>query len=247
MTDVTLLNTRALAQQQETYDAFIKAGFKVINFPCISIKAIDDIELVKQQFNNIDAGDTLIFTSQQAVHFAFKLNTQLNLQQQTLIAVGTKTAESLEQNTNCDIFVPKKQNSEGIIELLQGSKTINTIHLITAPNGRQYIQNFAQRNNIKLQQINVYKRTLPDVSQAALKEIEQSDLLYVLATSIAVINNLKQLISEELWEKIHTSYLVCASKRIADFAKQQGFKKCYNVNSAKPALMTEWLTKVIMK
>lgn len=247
MTDVTLLNTRPLAQQQETYDAFTQAGLNVINFPCIAIQAIPDNESAIGQLNTIVANDTLVFTSQHAVHYAFGLYPQFSLNQNTLIAVGTKTAETLEQNTACDIFVPEQQNSEGVIALLQGLKQLNTVHLITAPQGREQIQNYALNNNIKLQQINVYKRTLPQVSKQALKEIEQSNHLIVLATSITSIKNLKQLIPEELWKKIQTSTFICASKRIEDYLIQQGVKKYHTVNTANPILMTEKIKAFLKK
>ena len=247
MTDVTLLNTRPLAQQQETHDAFTQAGFKVIDFPCIDIQIIPDSEPTIEQLNTIVPNDTLIFTSQHAVHYAFELCPQLSFNENILITVGTKTAETLEQHCSCDIFIPKKQNSEGVIALLQGLKQLNTVHLITAPEGREQIQNFALKNNINLQQINVYQRTLPHISNHALEEIKQCHSLSVLATSITTIKNLKQLVTEELWGKICTSTLICASSRIENYAIQQGFEKCYNSNTAKPSVIAEKIMGSMMK
>ena len=247
MTDATLLNTRPVSQQQETYDVFTQAGFKVINFPCIAIEVIDNSKLARQQLTAIQRNDTLVFTSQHAVHFTYKLLPHWQPKAQTIIAVGIKTAETLKQNTEHDISVPKKQNSEGVIKLLQKLKQLNNIHLITAPHGREHIQNFALKNNIKLQQINVYQRTLPQISNQALAEIKQCHSLYVLATSTTTIKNLKQLVTEELWEKICTSTLICASRRIENYAIQQGFEKCYNANTAKPSVIAEKIKSSVTK
>ena len=119
MTDITLLNTRPLAQQQVTYDVFVNKGFNVINCACIEIQATDNKQAAIAQIANIKASDVLVFTSQHAVNYAFKLNPDWNISiQNTIIAVGSKTAECLEQNTSNDIFVPHLQNSEGVIELL---------------------------------------------------------------------------------------------------------------------------------
>ncbi len=245
MPKTTILNTRPDFSSQVTAEAFIEAGFKVINFPCIEITAGDNQNEVRQKLAQISAKDTVIFTSQHAVKFAFVLYPALNLtKENSVIAVGTKTAEFLEQQCHADIWIPEKQNSQGVIELLQNLKNTQSIKLITAARGRREIQDFANLKAIKLEQINVYQRQLPKTNPEKLAVIEHSDPLITLATSITTINNLKQLVTPTTWLHLKKQCLACASQRIAQEAQKQGFENIINTQTASPIEIAQFLSKI---
>ena len=144
MAKVTILNTRAIDQEQETCAAFKKQGFNVINFPCIEIANIDNQDDVDVQLQQIDAHDVIIFTSQYAVKYTYKINPQWHITDSvTVITIGTKTAQVLEQHFSGHIWTPKQHNSQGVIDLLQGFNEYNAIKLISAAGGRNAIQYFA--------------------------------------------------------------------------------------------------------
>ncbi len=244
MTETTILNTRPEFSSQRTAQIFENNGFSVINLPCIAITMTDNPNEVIAKLNKISTNDTLIFTSQHAVTFAYQLYPQLKLiKENTVITVGTKTAEILEQHSHADIWVPEKQNSQGVIELLQNLKDIKSITLITAMNGREEIQEFADSHSLELQQINVYQRQLPQIDKQILKQVEQTNKLITLATSTTTINNLKQLVSSTTWQHLQNQTIACASQRIAQEAKKQGFKNIINTQSANPAEIAQFLTK----
>ena len=235
MTETTILNTRPELSSQRTAQIFENNGFSVINLPCIAITATNNPNEVIAKLNKISANDTLIFTSQHAVTFAYQLYPQLKLTKgNTAISVGTKTAELLEQHCRADIWVPEKQNSHGVIELLRNLKDIKNIKLITTANGRKEIQEFADSHSIELQQINVYQRQLPQVNYDIFKQIEQTNRLVILATSITTLTNLKQLVPKALWQLLKNQTIACASQRIAQEAKKQGFKNIINTQTANP-------------
>ncbi len=235
MIETIILNTRPEFSSQRTAQIFENNGFSVINLPCIATTATNNPYEVIAKLNQISTNDTLIFTSQHAVTFAYQLYPQLKLTKGNIvISVGTKTAELLEQQCHADIWVPEKQNSHGVIELLRNFKDIKNIKLITAANGREEIQEFADSHSIELQQINVYQRQLPQIDKQILKQVEQTNKLITLATSSTTINNLKKLVSSTTWQHLQNQIIACASQRIAQEAKKQGFKNIINTQTANP-------------
>lgn len=245
MTKPILLNTRPLALQQVTHDAFVENGFDVIKFPCIEIVDVEDSNKIFKQLTGISSKDTLIFTSQYAVRYAFKINPDfLNKKNKITIAVGTKTAHILEQNYTGDIWIPEQRNSEGVIDLLKGLANCQSIKLISAKNGRACIHEFANDLGINFEQINVYQRQIPTINQDCFKSIQQTDPVFVLATSVTTLHNLKSLL-KGTWKDISNQTVVCASKRIQKAAQQLGFKNTLNCQTADPELMAKKLQSFI--
>lgn len=233
MTKITILNTRATDQEKETSDAFVKHGFEVINFPCIEITSETDTKKTSHELNKITADDIVIFTSQYAVRHAYLINPSLKIPQACIaITVGTKTSQVLEQNYSGDIWIPEQQNSTGVIDLIKGLNHVKSIKLISGENGRNQIQEYAQNNSIKLQQINVYQRQLPRVDKATITLIEKVNYLMVLATSVTTLINLQKLLPRELFEKLKFQKLICASNRIKKAAIDLDFKDTVNFNTA---------------
>jgi len=237
MTKFTVLNTRPKASLKITHEAFAKQGYAVIDFPCIEITAEKDKNKIQKQLASIKAQDVLIFTSQHAVFHAFNSFKGLNITNNVVVvAIGIKTAQVLEQNYKGDIWTPQQQNSEGVIDLLQGLANCHAIKLITAQNGRTAIQQYATENNIHLEQINVYKRQLPTSDKHLAKTIIQTQKLFILATNVTTLNNLQVLFKNDL-PKILSFPVICSSLRIETAAQKMGHSRTINVNTAKPELM----------
>lgn len=240
-----VLNTRPVALQKNTNQAFVKQGFNVIDFPCIEIVSVIDVDNILCQFNQLKDKDVIIFTSQYAVRHAFKINPNLLLPvNAVVIAVGTKTSQVLEQNYSGGIWIPKQQNSEGVIDLIQGLSKCESIKLISAENGRSVIQHFAESNMLKFEQINVYQRKLPSINIQSLQITKQTNSLYILATSVTTLTNLK-ILTSNLWTKLLKQIVICASSRIQKEALELGFNKTINCQSADPELMAEKLKSII--
>jgi uroporphyrinogen-III synthase len=236
MSKPSILNTRAYAQQQMTTKVFTDQGFAVINFPCIEIVDVDDSTVPFSQLHKIGAHDAVIFTSQHAVNYAFKISPQWLLPDSAIvIAVGAKTAEVLEQHCQSHIWIPAQHNSQGVIDLLKGLKHYEKIQLISAAHGRQLIQSYAQSNDKQWAQINVYKRQLPQADATTIKKIKHTEQLYILATSVTILTNLKLLLPQTLWRQLLNNKVVCASARIASAAQAMGFAHICNMNTANVA------------
>ena len=231
----TILNTRAVEQQKHTQEIFEKNGFQVINFPCLEIVTVSDTDFVRKQIIETSHSDVFVFTSQNAVIHAFKIQPNWKISKNaTVIAVGNKTAEILEQHYSGDIWVPEKHNSEGAIELIKGLKKTLSLALITGKLGRDEIQNYCESNKIKLTQINVYQRQIPTVDSDVIQEIQNSKDLLILATSTTTLAHIKKMVSEDLYKKLQQQTIISASDRITEFAMKQGFQNIMTTNTADP-------------
>jgi len=239
-----IVNTRPVSNTRFTQEVFENAGFEVINFPCIQINTVTEYETVILDLENIQKDDIIIFTSPNAVIHAFKITPKWLIPSScTVIAVGKKTSKHLEHKISNSIWIPTKQNSEGVIALLKGLNDCKQIVLITAPNGRKVIHEFSKDKNIHLKQINVYHRVIPKVNEIQLEKLREAEKLTMLATSINTLENLKQMLCEELLAKLKNHTLLCASNRIVIHAQKQGFYQAINCHSANPDTMLKYLLK----
>ncbi len=240
-----ILNTRPLSESSRTIDTFHKYGFETLSFPCIEITSVNNLKQCHSLINNIPQNTIIVFTSIQAVIHAFEIVPEWKISEDCIvITVGSKTAEELKKHIHNEIRVPKLQNSDGVIKILEDLKSLKSITLISAENGRQKIQKYAIRNNIKLSQINVYQRQLPTNNQD-FDELTHGSDFYVLATSIITLKNLKILLDKKQWNDLKSKLIVSASSRIEDFAHEMGLLNTLNTNSANPKYMAKALLKFI--
>ena len=246
MTKTTILNTRPIALQSSTSEAFAEYGFETINFPCIEIALIKNTQSVMKQLTDIKQHDCVIFTSQYAVRFAYKIYPDFSIPHNTVvITVGSKTAHILEQHYAGHIWTPEEQNSQGVIDLLKGLANCQNIKLISAENGRGLIQKHAFENEIPLQQINVYKRQLPIIDYETVQLIKQTKPLIILATSETTLLHLKILLKNN-WSELLNHSVICASARIQEMAKSLGFKKSIILHTANPQRLEEKLKQLLV-
>ena len=240
-----IINTRPISESSRTIDTFNKYGFKTLSFPCIEIISANNLKECQSQINNIESDSVIIFTSIQAVIHAFKIVPEWKISEDSVVlTVGSKTAQELKTHINNKIHVPKLQNSDGVIKILENLQSLKSITLISAKNGRQEIQKFVKRNNFKLSQINVYQRQIPTNNLNFDKLTHGSDY-YVLATSVVSLKNLKILLDRKQWNDLKSKLIVCASSRIEGIAHEMGLLNTLNTNSANPKYMAKALLKFI--
>lgn len=241
MTEITILNTRAVEQQNDTERIFREKGFDVINFPCIEIASIPESLSELTALKNSNAA-VYIFTSQNAVIHAYRIFPGFQIPQRAkVIAVGKKTAQKLGQFYEGNITIPKTQNSEGVIQVLQKLNDIPFMVLITGKSGRTEIQNYATDNNISLKQINVYQRRLPVADVKQIQLIQQSGNFHILGTSTSILENIEKLLFDSLGQKLYKHPVICVSSRVSQFAKDKGYNSIIESHSADPEKIADIL------
>lgn len=249
----TVLITRPSPGLEETRTVFEAAGFRAVPCPLLTIEKTSQPEAARRQLQQVSDWDTLIFPSQHAVEQAFALLPDWSPSPHTqLIAVGPRTAhrlmDCLPDSAPNPVLVPDKSNSEGVIELMQGLRKNNSVALITAPDGRQHLQNWLrQADGIHCwQEIFVYQRqhgavcpeclhaTWPFLQAANPEKSSENGRLFVLSTSVSVVTGLLENWPGDSLAALQQHPLVCASERIATAATDAGFSHCLIAEGAAP-------------
>jgi|WetSurMetagenome_2_1015567.scaffolds.fasta_scaffold267245_1 uroporphyrinogen-III synthase len=118
----TIVVTRGV---KDSLDSFLKLeeyGAKIIHFPTLEYKPIDDWREFDSVIVNKDKIDYLIFTSANSViYFAArcrKTNTWLDFERTKVISIGKKTAEECHQYNIPVNIIPEKFSAGGILKSL---------------------------------------------------------------------------------------------------------------------------------
>lgn len=178
-------------------------GYSAKHVPLFKIKLNDDLVRIDANFSALKSNDIVIFTSPQlALIFKdYQLPDSLRY-----FAVGAATADriKLTQSKNLNIQVPKQQDSEGLISLLDELKidfTQTQILLAKGNQGRNYLQQQLNLRCAKVSELICYERKL-------IKEpFEKIDLIgnnecYFIATSCDHVRRLSELVSKQQKKEI---------------------------------------------
>ena len=110
-----VLITRTRKQSQPFADALEKAGFTPVFFPTISIDVVDDLRDLEEALRQIDSYDWVLFTSPNAVDVFFTQFPDIHFSETKVAAVGTKTAEELQERGIEVNLVPDEFDGEGLL------------------------------------------------------------------------------------------------------------------------------------
>lgn len=224
-----VVNTRPTPVVDITNRIIENHGFKAFSFPLIDIEYLDFSEEIEAS-NDFQQSDVVIFTSQFAVVSFFQSHA-IPLQAQC-IAVGQKTAEAIESHSSHTVWIPQKQTSEGMIELLSGFKQVRAVSVIGGVGGRREIEKWAAKNHIRYRKIEVYRRKVANHSEKRKSELTELQNPAFLITSVSSLEALHQNLNSAQWLWALQQKAVCVSARIAEKAADMGFKKLLNADSA---------------
>ncbi len=245
-----VLVTRPEPGLSHTMAIFEKAGFHPLACPVLSIRPYGLPDSVQKQLRQVAHWDTLIFPSQHAVEQAFAICPHWSIGPATqLISVGKRTAHTLYDHlptpTENPVLVPEKHNSDGVIELLSGLRRPGQVALITAPNGRQKIQQWfastQETNPASIpawREVFVYQRQPHPPNNDCLHALKQTSatgqVVFTLATSTGIVTALLEHWPQPCLAMVQQQPLVCASERIAQAATDAGFRHCLIAEGAAP-------------
>ena len=121
---VKVLVTRPEQQAEALCKSIENLGGTAIRFPLIEIAQSRNQQSAKTILNNISQYDIGIFISRNAVNWTMKMLAEKTptpktsiLDKLTLIAIGTATAETLEQISSVPVITNRGANSEALLEL----------------------------------------------------------------------------------------------------------------------------------
>jgi uroporphyrinogen-III synthase len=208
--------------------------------PGLSLRPASNQQHVKQQWQEAQRDDVLIFTSPAAVHYAWAL-APFDHKPSSTVAVGRSTAHALQRH-GIDAQMPaSRQDSEGVLALpslqhLQGRR----IALITAPSGRGLLrQQLAQRGAI-VREVHVYQRSASRLNRRHVQAVQQlAPSACVLISSAEALQNLHAKLPATAWKQLCGATAVVSSERIETAARDAGFLRIHRATSAIQADLLE--------
>jgi uroporphyrinogen-III synthase len=165
--------TRPTGQAEEAGDLIKTKGGVPYYIPALEIKGLCDVNAIKKFIWELLKGnvDYVILMSTNGVKYLFEaakpgnrtLMLHEGLSQTTVIAVGPKTAEALQEHHIRVDIVPQKYSSEGLLEVLK-EKDIKgkTIRIPRTSKATPILKNALTSMGANVEEIYVYESGLPE-------------------------------------------------------------------------------------
>jgi uroporphyrinogen-III synthase len=220
LSQLKILVTRPQHQAENLCNKIAAEGGQPIRLPAIDIVDIEDKTVLQSWANRLEEANSAIFISANAVEKSLPVllaqrNQPLPAQLQ-LIAVGKKTAATLQRWGLTAISSPPPYNSEAILSMaeLQPEKVNNqNILIFRGEGGRELLADALRQRGAMVHYVHVYRRIQP--APPAIP-IEPVDIITV--TSQEAMQNLFNMLAEQEWLR-QTPYVVISERVMAEAKK----------------------------
>ena len=215
-----VLVTRPPHQANTLRQLIEKKGAEVILFPTIIIKPPHNQSSLQRSIDQLDQYDIAIFVSANAVNVATKGWSNKTLSLKT-IAIGTGSANALQNNNIPVDFIPKKFNSEGVLALPLLNEIKNkSIVIFCGENPRPLLKEQLQTRGAHVDQAICYRRECPASNTVELQQLTSQSFDSIISTSQESLRNLVKLFTGD-W--IYQQRLLVISPSMAELAHELGF------------------------
>ena len=221
--------TRPSPEGEKLSELFNQANLPAQHLPFFKISQGRDILLLQHQLNQLLPQDIVIVVSPQVTHAINQYFTNLTLPKNiSYFAIGKKSAQLFKQFTEIEVNYPDREDSEGLLVLLQQQSVKQRNILILCGNsGRPLLAQTLRSRQAKVKLIECYSRT-PIIYQPDILSEHISQQLIII-TSIEHLNQLEFYSSDEHKKQ---SRLLVTSQRIFTKAKELTWQNVLLVNSA---------------
>lgn len=203
-----------------------------ILLPGMTLRGIDDVQAARDGLRRAYGDELIIFTSPAAVRHALALSSLQTTA--TLLAVGQGTARLLRRYGADAVLTPQRQDSEGLLALaaLQGLAD-RRVSLISAPGGRGLLRTQLVARGARLREVHVYQRAPPRLDRRHLDRVQALPAsALVLWSSVEALSCLHQRLPTSAWTALSAATAVVSSQRLADAARNAGFRRIVRAASA---------------
>ena len=244
---LNVLVTRPAHQSDGLCDLIQAAHGRPVRFPALEILGPADKQAARRDLQDVGRADLLVFVSANAVQYAFPLLPEQLPVDIDVAAVGSATAQALNDVGLEPTLVPQRMDSEGLLELpaLQSVQG-RLVFILRGNGGRELLADTLAERGADVRQVEVYRRQLPQRQTAAANLVRSwSQLVQVVtATSNAILDNLFTLLGDAGAAQLRATPLVVVSQRMAEHAVGRGCEIVYVANSARDADLLAALCEV---
>jgi len=214
----TVLVTRPAHQADNLCQLLTHNGATPLRFPTIAIQAPKNPAVAISKLQVLEHYDFLIFISFNAVIQANELMPKPWPKDKTIVAIGPSTAKALESiGLTPSITATKPFNSEQLLAQFPANIQQNKCLIIKGEGGREMLAKHLVQQGMLVDSVDVYKRTKPAIGQP-LAEAPA----FITITSQLALKNLFLLLPQQANQFKQQSVFILFSRRIADYAKEQG-------------------------
>lgn len=228
--DVRVIVTRPQAQAQELVQCLAALGAEVLQIPGVEIWPLPDSWAVRQQFQNLDTYQHVIFTSVNAVHFGMQWIDRYWPQWPQALrcySVGPGTAKALTAQ-HIESFLPTRFSSEGLLELA-ALMSVNEarVLIVKGQGGRSLLKETLEARGALVDCVELYQRVCPKPDAAAVRQLVmwlgQGRPVFLVLSSIEIMENLKAQLPS-CWNELKQCVVLAVSERVAQEVRQEGFQ-----------------------
>ncbi len=221
-----------------------RLGAEVLPLAGYRLVPADKSAVTRQQVAAALRADVCIFSSPAAVTFAARSAALQPGPSSCIVALGQATARALRRHGIRQVVTSARQDSEGVLALpelalLQG----HAVAIVGAPGGRGLLQQALGQQGAKLLEAWVYARTDPRIRAAqrcALRALRQP--CYALLSNVESVQRLRAMLGPKDFSHFSKAIAIASSTRVADAARQAGFR---TIHLASSALAKDLLTALL--
>ncbi len=201
--------------------------------PGLSLREVEDPGQAAAALGAALEDDLLVFTSPAAVRFATRLAPLRT--HATVLAVGQGTARALRSHGVSEPRAPvQRQDSEGLLDHpalaeLRGKR----VALIGAAGGRGVLRSELAARGAQLREVHVYRRAAPRWQRRQLGTVAALPAdARVLLSSAEALGCLRDGLPVAAYAALSGAIAVVSSERLAEAAREAGFKRVVVAASA---------------
>lgn len=230
LANVAVLVTRPALQAKGLVDLIEAEGGQALQFPMIEIVPPIDSSQLDQALDCLKQYDLAIFVSRNAVEHAVPPILQrfgtwpAGVE---VAAVGAQTAQHLGRLKVAVQWQPDSESgSEGFLQTLKSKGLVpRQVIIFRGDGGRELIADTLRRNGARVDYVECYRRTTPEVDRSALiRLLVEGDISLILVTSEASMRNLYAVIGDREAGLIRSTPVLVLSDRLAKMCEDRGHR-----------------------
>lgn len=240
---LSVLITRPAAQAQAFAEAIQDAHGRPVCLPTLEILGPADKTAAQATLAPLDQTDLVIFTSANAVRYAFPLLPERIPLDLRIAAIGRATAAALNQVGLAPTITPQQPDSEGLLALPDLQQVADQrILIVRGDGGRATLRQTLSARGASVHYAEVYRRRCPQRNPHNL--IRHWDRLVdvVTVTSNTILDNLHQMLGGTGQLLLHQTPVIVPGARVARHARSLG---CQQVSQAASALDQDMLAALV--
>ncbi|KXS44737.1 MULTISPECIES: uroporphyrinogen-III C-methyltransferase [unclassified Candidatus Frackibacter] len=245
-----VLVTRSRTQASRLSKQLYELGAQPVECPAIKIVAPEDINPLDASLAEADKYDWIVFTSVNGVKAVVNRLKELDkdvraLGDAKICAIGSKTAEEIENSGLRVDYIPEKYVAESILDGLEDDLSGQKFLLPRADIAREALPAGLKERGAEVENVVAYRTVTGEGNEEALRLVDEREVDVVTFTSSSTVRNfVKMLGDRDYKELLSETTIACIGPITAKTAKELGLEVDivadeYTINGLVEALLQD--------